>query len=244
MDLRLDESTEALDWLWVLKHLLHEADGLLCRGNELVLSLLDLAAVLLELGGGAGVLSRLEALLPAVEVQAGVGDALARLHGELDLGAKRVEGHVEALGDLVVLGQSRVAETVFSNSKLLERLAELRVVLYGGFGAGSGGSVEIGQTREVGRVGAELGGAAGGSAREGMVERLVDLLGAGGGRDLGEVGTAGCAGSPRGNAVADRGGKLGDALLELSLIGTKRDESVARIKSILQTCRRLNQLTG
>lgn len=214
---RLDESAEALDGLWVLEHLLHEADGLLGRGDELVLGLLDVVAVLLELCGSAGVFGGLERLLPAVEVEACVGDVLARLHGECDLGAKRVEGHVEALRDLVVLCQARVAQTVLCDGKLLERLAELRVVLDGRRRAGCLRRLEVGQARQVGCVGAELERTAGGGAREGVVERLVDLLRARGGRDLGQVGAARGTGSPRGDAVSDTGRELGDALLELGL---------------------------
>lgn len=214
---RLDKSAEALDGLWVFEHLLHEADGLLGGGDELVLGLLDVVAVLLELCGGAGVFGGLERLLPAVEVEACVGDVLARLHGERDLGAKRVERHVEALRDLVVLCQARVAQTVLCDGKLLERFAELRVVLDGRVRAGRLRRLKVGQAGQVGGVGAELERTAGGSAREGVVERLVDLLRARGGRDLGQVGAARGTGSPRGDAVSDAGRELGDALLELSL---------------------------
>ncbi len=167
--------------------------------------------------GSAGVFGGLERLLPAVEVEACVCDVLARLHGERDLAPNELKGTLKPLRDLVVLCQARVAQTVLCDGKLLERLAELRVVLDGRRRAGCLRRLEVGQARQVGGVGAELERTAGGGAREGVVERLVDLLRARGGRDLGQIGAARGTGSPRGDAVSDAGRELGDALLKLGL---------------------------
>lgn len=151
-------------------------------------------------------------------MQACVVDALTRLHRKLNLSSKRVEGYIEALRDLVVLCQTRVAQTVFCDGKLLESFAELRVVLERGLGSRCLCRVELGQARKVGWIRTKLERTASSSARESVVERLVNLFGTSGGRHLGEISTAGCARSPRGDAVTYTCRELSDALLQLGLL--------------------------
>lgn len=57
LGLRLDESAETLDWLRVLENLLHQADCFLGGGDQLVLSLFDLASVLFEFSARTSVFS-------------------------------------------------------------------------------------------------------------------------------------------------------------------------------------------
>ena len=157
------------------------------------------------------------------------------LHRQLNLGTKSTKGNVEALDDLVILGEPRVTDTVLGERKLLESLAELAVILGRRLGAWCRGSLKGGKTSEVAGVDTELESARGRRTAESVVERLVLLFGSRSRVNSRQAGSTGSRGSPRGDTVPDSRGELGERLLDLGLLRPKQqsgrngDKRVSRV---------------